>query len=120
MKVVIQKEKPMVHSLKEFCENGSVDLMPSGAQINDNKRRAIGFGHEGETIERSPESILLETLGKRRAIGFGREGEVIDNGPSGKETAVGFGRSNEPAAQPSKPKTKIGFRQIAKARELTR
>lgn len=83
----------MVHSLKEFCENGSVDLMPSGAQINDNKRRAIGFG---------------------------REGEVIDNGPSGKETAVGFGRSNEPAAQPSKPKTKIGFRQIAKARELTR
>ena len=85
----------MVKSLKEFCENGSCELMPSGAQaeISDNKRRAIGFGRENETI---------------------------DNGPSGKETAVGFGRENEPAAQPSKPKTKIGFQQIAQSRDLGR
>ena len=112
----------MVKSLKEFCENGSCELMPSGAQaeISDNKRRAIGFGRENETIERSAESILLETLGKRRAIGFGRENETIDNGPSGKETAVGFGRENELAAQPSKPKTKIGFQQIAQSRDLGR
>lgn len=113
----------MVKSLKEFCENGSCELMPSGAQAeqsNTNKRRAIGFGRENETIERSAESILLETLGKRRAIGFGRENEMIDNGPSGKETAVGFGRENEPAAQPSKPKTKIGFQQIAQSRDRSR
>lgn len=93
----------MVKSLKEFCENGSCELMPSGAQAeqsNTNKRRAIGFGRENETIERSAESILLETLGKRRAVGFGRE--------------------NEPAAQPSKPKTKIGFQQIAQSRDRSR
>lgn len=86
----------MVKSLKEFCENGSCELMPSGAQAEQSNTN------------------------KRRAIGFGRENETIDNGPSGKETAVGFGRENEPAAQPSKPKNKIGFQQIAQSRDRSR
>ena len=104
----------MVKSVEEFCLGTYpiCDLMPSGLKSVQagEKRRAIGFGRKGETISRSPESILLEQLGLRRAIGFGREKELIKNGPSGKETAVGFGRANEPAAQPAKPKTPIGFK----------
>ncbi len=114
----------MVASLSEFCLGTYpiCDLMPSGvksAQAGE-KRRAIGFGRENETISKSPENILLETLGMRRAIGFGREGELIKNGPSGKETAVGFGRENEPAATPDKPKRKIGFPTTARLKQAVR
>ena len=85
----------MVKSLDEFCvplnEFPICDLMPGGvlAVQAGEKRRAIGFGREGEEISRSPKDILLEQLGMRRAIGFGRENELIKNGPSGNALAVG-------------------------------
>ncbi|MBR1778645.1 MAG: hypothetical protein IJ752_08720 [Alphaproteobacteria bacterium] len=104
----------MTKSMKEFCLGTYpiFDLMPSGLKNTQagEKRRAIGFGRESETISRSTESLLLEKLGYRRAIGFGRENELIKNGPSGKETAAGFGRKNEPVAQPAKAVRPIGFK----------
>lgn len=114
----------MVKSVSEFCLGTYplCDLMPSGAQaaLTGEKRRAIGFGREGEVISRSPESILLEQLGMRRAIGFGRENELIRNGPSGRETAVGFGRSGEPAAQPAKAGAKVGYQRISRIKGMER
>ena len=113
----------MVKSIDEFCLGvyPIYDLMPSGIKNVEagEKRRAIGFDREGETISKSPENILLEQLGLRRAIGFGRQGELIKNGPSGKETAIGFGRKNEPAAQPMKANRPIGFR-ISRAKSRNR
>ena len=116
----------MVKSLDEFCvplnEFPICDLRPGGvlAVQAGEKRRAIGFGREGEEISRSPKDILLEQLGMRRAIGFGRENELIKNGPSGKEHAVGFGKENEPAANPPKRRNPVGFNAISKARENSR
>lgn len=113
----------MVSSLTEFCAGTYpiVDLMPSGVKSvkSGEKRRAVGFGREGEMISKSPETILLEQLGFRRAIGFGRENELIKNGPSGKETAVGYGRSNEPAAVAPKAGKKVGYK-IAKLQDRSR
>lgn len=114
----------MAKSLSDFCAGTYpiFDLMPSGAKSVkfEEKRRAIGFGREGEVIEKSPANLLLEKLGMRRAIGYGREGELIKNGPSGKETAVGYGRENEPAALPAKAGKKIKGYRIAKLKDRVR
>lgn len=116
----------MVKSLDEFCiplhEFPICDLMPGGvlAVQSGEKRRAIGFGREGEEISRNPKDIILEQLGLRRAIGFGREDELIKNGSSGKERAAGFGRENEPAPNPPKHKEVVGFQTISKVRENSR
>ncbi|MGN0903998.1 MAG: hypothetical protein ACI4PW_02465 [Alphaproteobacteria bacterium] len=116
----------MVKSYAEFCAKAGeypiCDLMPSGVKAIESgeKRRAIGFGREGEEISRNPADILLEKLGMRRAIGFGREGELIKNGPSEHAHAVGFGRENEPAAVPPKHKTIAGYTAISKLKDQTR
>ena len=116
----------MVKSLDEFCvrmgEYPICDLMPAGVKSvqASEKRRAIGFGREGEEISRNPKDILLEQLGLRRAIGFGREDELIKNGPSENAHAAGFGKESESPATPPKLRPVLGFRAVSKAKEHTR
>ena len=104
----------MVKSLKEFCSkaDSACELMPSGAKNAESgeKRRLIGFGREGETADKSQETILLEQMGKRRAIGFGRDGETVDIEHSEPKRVIGFGRDGETRSEePAKSKTAIGF-----------
>lgn len=111
--VNIQKTKGKL-KIEDFVKNGEITIFSNGSQEAEQNysepRKAIGYNREKETITVSSANELLASMGYRRAIGYGRTNERIKDGEAVSKQAIGYGRDHEPAGQPAKAKTRIGFK----------